>query len=617
MLQQYPSFTFNEKLIGPRPVRTFAVDVAGVVGQFVRGFQGVAFPCDGDEAFKRYGRRGLLNGDVGLQAIVAQGANAFLLSAVHGSAAPAKKTLTIKGLATASGTPELKITDNRPDVPVEYTYAPVDPLLSGATAKDVLDAFKALIDADVTAIVTMTVAGTGTDATAELTLKEVGILADGDVTAELVTTSIPAGFTDVTPNTASSPSQKALADGFDAPKRAELVLKDGANAAAGTDVLRLVVHYPGADGNNLKARIKVGSMPDKRTIEVYHTIDGLVDTIADIDLTDVEDQDLLVASKGKIFVEARVLDDTKALPTTTTDLAFTGGYDGAPVTTEDYLRAIDALELEPCSFILAPGPMPAGVSVAAIQTALVAQAEKINGELGEAHGLRVAVLHAPRGMSEADISNAHTVDSEHAIMVAGWVTAQFAPKLRRYGASPDAFYVGKAMRTALQVSVAARESSPAYKGVAEVDTPVGVKAWNLITAYRMDAIIKDPVLKVYQALNGRTTTSSPALAYWLCYRRVMNRIRTEVFQVIYTTMSEPSDAALDADIEARVNNILDGRMRQKMIRGFDPAVSNDTNNPPLERAAGKRNIDFGIELIPPNDFTTVNVSRVLRATVRL
>ncbi len=609
MLQQYPSFTFNEKVIGPRPVRTFFQDVAGIVGQFARGFYNKAFPCDAAEAFQRYSKRGLLNGDVGMGAVYAQGASQFVLSAVHGSASHPTIKVALKGTLTVAGKATLTIVDSRGEAPVTTTYAPEANLIIGKTAKDALQAIVDLItaDADGPVTATMDAASVNADASITVSAKTYGALAAGKLTAALTISGT--GFTN------NVPAVAADLVGINAPGFASCLLDNEDDA----DAVRLDVHYPEEWANTeLTAKVIEGSMPSKRTIVVTNSVDNQVDTIKDVDLTDVENGDLLVASKGKIYVEAHVLDATKPLKVTTAPVAFTGGSNGAPVTTADYVRAVERLAEEFCTFVFAPGPMPDGVDRAAVVSALEAQVTEINEQLGEAYGLRVFVDYAERGLTEQNLVEGYVVsDSDCIVKVVGWVTPAFAPKLRRFGASPDGFYIGKAMMTPYHVSVAARSSSPAYKGVIECDSPVGVKVWNKITAYRMDAIVYDRVLKTYQNLNGRTTTSSPTKCYWLCWRRVMNMLRTEIFQLIYTIMAEPSDRNLDNDVMERCNNRLAVKLKTSVIAGYNPTVSNDTNNPAAVRNAGKRVVDLGVELIPPNDFTEVNIERVQTATVRV
>ena len=98
---------------------------------------------------------------------------------------------------------------------------------------------------------------------------------------------------------------------------------------------------------------------------------------------------------------------------------------------------------------------------------------------------------------------------------------------------------------------------------------------------------------------------------------MMHLIRMEVFQTIYTKLSEPSAIELDEDIQNLVDGRLEQRMKRRHIAGFDKTVSNDTNIPVAMRNEGKRIVDLSVELIPPSDHVTVNVARVQRASIRL
>ncbi len=615
MLQMFPSFSFNEKTVGPRPSRAFLVDAVGIVGQFVRGFYNKAFPCNATEAFERYGKRNLLNGDVGMGAVYSQGAEEFVLSAVHGTGKQATKTVTLKGSAAVEGTITFKISDTRVNAgadPIAHTVT----VLNGDSAKVVLTNLANLINVNGSPV-TATVDLEAPDADATMVIKastfqaiELGKLTvwfDG-------TAAILDGLTDAFPVTLTSTTvapHKSLEGGYDAPTRGFVTLKNMDDEPA----LRLDYLYVGPDSQNVNAKVIEGTLPGQRTIVVTHGLDAIEETIKDVNLAQVEDVDLLIASKGKILFEARVLKATSPLALHA-GINFSAGTSGSPVTTADYVRAITALEVEPCTYVIAPGEMPAGVDRAQIEDALVKHVEKIESEMGEAYTLRTAVTYAKPGLIESDIQYEVVPNSDRVVKVAGWATCQFAPKLKRFGVSPDALYVGKAMKTPRHISVAALEGSPSYKGIIAVDTPDGIKAWNLLTVYRMDAIVKDPVEKVYTNLNGRTTTNDPEKCYWHCFRRMMDSIRMRVFRSIYRKKSGPMGASSDDDFEALVNTILDTDMKNSVIRGYDPCVSDDSNNPEAVRNAGKRIVDFGAELIPPQDFTEVNVSRVQRATVR-
>ena len=249
-----------------------------------------------------------------------------------------------------------------------------------------------------------------------------------------------------------------------------------------------------------------------------------------------------------------------------------------------------------------------------------AQAEAIDQDMGEHIGLRIAVGSLPRGSKITDIAALKVANwipnSKRTVILMGWATYSKLQTFKRFGIDPAALYAAHLLVTPVHVSPAARTTSPLIVTVTEVDTPVGTSAWNEITKNKLDAIVVDPVTGGFHMLNGRSTSSDPAWC-WICYRRVYDKIRTDLFNGFQFIKSEPSTAALDTVVQDTANNYLQGLLYDKVLAGFDPAVSNDNNNPPAIRAAGKRYVDIGIELIPPNDFTQFNLNRVLRGSIRL
>jgi hypothetical protein len=249
----------------------------------------------------------------------------------------------------------------------------------------------------------------------------------------------------------------------------------------------------------------------------------------------------------------------------------------------------------------------------------VAQVEKLDKANGERAGLRIAVVSAPRLTTGSDLMGLRDAqripNSARTVMVVGWGTLARLPKFKRFGIDPSAVYAGHLMVTKLQVSPAARSSSPGIRGLTEVDTP-GEAFWNDITRYRMDAIVFDEGFGGLHMLNGRST-SSDAAWYWVCYRRVYDRLRTNLWFGLQFIKSEPSNSALDAIVEETVNSELQRAMYGGLIAAYDSGISNDSNNPPALRGAGERLIDFGIEMIPPNDKTKIRMNRVIQGQVRL
>ncbi len=392
----------------------------------------------------------------------------------------------------------------------------------------------------------------------------------------------------------------------------------GANLV-GTPVIKVDAISPGIWGNNIAVNISAGSASNLVNVTVSLASEQISETVVDLNYSDLYDQDKFAQFRSSSLVRVTLLDSTK-LPALIGATTLATGSDGPTVTTQDYIDTIDKLRDYYCTFVLAPGLKDTSINQAAIDNALVAHAEYVFNTLGEEAGLRMALLSAPRGMVINDLAALKAANripnSKHAVMTAGWGTLSTQPKLRRYGCSPDAVMAGHLVATAFQVSAAARTSSPFVQGILEVDTPKGIAAFNEITKARLDAIILDTATGGLHMLNGRTTSSDSAW-YWSCFRRVYNKVRMDLFFGYQFIKSEPSDLRLDTVVQDTGNAYLSTQLELGLVNGYNPVISNDSNNKPETRAAGIRFIDFGIEMKYPSDFIGIRISRVLTGQIRL
>lgn len=386
----------------------------------------------------------------------------------------------------------------------------------------------------------------------------------------------------------------------------------------GTDIIKLTAISPGIWANSVQISVLQGSTASQITVVASIPSEAISETFTDIDISDLYDVDMLSAFRSSVLIRAQLLNSVLT-PGTLTNQLLTGGSDGPTVTTQDYINAIDSLRDYYCTFVVAPGLKAPSISQASIDNALVAHAEYVFNTLGEEAGLRMAILSAPRNTKIADLpalSAANRIpNSKHAAMVMGWGTMSSQPKLRRFGVSPDAVMAGHLVSTPVQVSAAARTSSPFIQGILEVDTPVGSTAKNEITKYRMDAFILESTGGIH-ALNGRSTSSDGAW-YWTCIRRVYNKIRMDLYFGLQFIKSEPQDKAFDRVVQDTGNAYLDSLLQLGILNGYNPVISNDSNNSNESRASGLRFIDFGIEPKYPADRINIKISRTLEGQVRL
>jgi hypothetical protein len=603
--QLFPSFSFFEGNVGPRPVRPATVDRVALAGVFRYGPAGVTV-ADANDALKLFGADTSV-GSVHMQAVLDQGVNDILISRVLPAARKAKVTLQLVGTAAGDGS-----------IGVEYAVAGgvattlvSDTDFTGKTASEIVADLVALV-ADTDGLPFTAAVGTASGTTGSIVFTAAEA---GDAGNDIVVGLSVSGHTGLT-----VPADAELEGGFDAPQSAQVTLQAKVGGVL-TDVLRLVELSPGTAANgNTKVEVVRSLDADKFSLILTNAERGITETFSELSLADVYDEDKFAPLRSSMLARGVVLDEA-GQEFTEGVFSFTGGHDGDPtLTTEDFIRAIDAYKAIQATFIICPGLKPDGVDQWALNATLVAQAEAGDAEMGEMVGLRQAILSAPRGTTQADLPGLRAAsripDSQRTVMVVGWGSSARQTKARRFSVDPAALYAGHCVVTPAHISTAARTSSPTIKGITELDTPATVSAWNDITRYRCEALIADPVSGAFHCLNGRTTASDPAW-YWNCVRRIYDTIRTDIFFNFQFTKSEPSNAALDATIQQGIDAYLGNRVANRQLAGYDPTVSNDSNNPPAVRASGQRYVDIFIEPLYPNDKTQFNINRVLRASIRL
>lgn len=703
--QLFPSFSFNESNVGPRPVRSVALDRVGMVGVFNYGPAGCSI-ADPNSVRKLYGFDESV-GSAHAQAVLDQGVGDMLVSRVLAPARIAELNVTLSGTVATAGSVTVSVQSGKDTgtVTMAGTFADTETVtvviggvsvvttLNGTTAASVTTvaaAVAAAITANESAaalvtatsllgVVTLTsktavahtltttdasASGTSTASAAALaytptttsvttangqTASELAtaiVNAMGDVedlpftiavgtgntgtTGKLEITSTDPGAagnvdrkikfalvtsTGITFSGGTSTALTPLTGGIDAASQATATLKDESD----TELVALTaVSYGTASNTVLKATVTASLTAGKFNIKLEDTTRAQVENYTDVDLTDVYDEDKLSALRNSYLATGVVLSSATLPDPGVTN--FTGGGNGdSTLVDADFILAIDAMATVQCTIIICPGLKPAGIDQYALNAVLVAQAETADTDMGELLGLRIAIISAPRGTTTNEIAGLRLAsripDSQRCVMVVGWATSARVKKFKRFGIDGAALYAGVLVRVPHYISPAAKSSVRAIQGITEIDTPVGVPAQNEITRNRMDALVVNRA-GAFRILNGRTTSSDPAW-YWVCYRRVTDKIRTDIFVNFEGIASEPMNPSQDTDIERGIDGYLQGLVDNRELNGFDPTVSDDSNNAEATRDAGERYVDIGIEYVPPNDKTQFNLNRVSRATIRI
>lgn len=598
-LQLFPSFEFNESNVGPRPTSSAGVDRLAIVGLFNRGPVTPQY-CDAESAKALFGFTNDV-GSVHLQAMIDQGANSFLVRRVLPAAVKAKLTTGLSGTVTGAGSLSVAITQASTTVTATVSLAGGESATT--VAASVIQAVNNLVSN------TYVAASAGTSTQVVFTARNAGATGNGITVLYTLTTSTGLTFT---PSGISS-SPASLSGGVNSAQPALLTLEDASN----DDVLTFNAAWPGASGNEIDVVVSAGSDTGLVDVEITYAPEAIVEVYRDVDFTDIYDEDKLSAFRGSQLVRATLIDGDLIPENGTFGLA--GGTEG-PNTflTDDFTFALDELKNFFCTVVSVPGLKPAGVNQNSINQAIVAHCEAMNADMGEEMGLRIGVISAPRQTTVADIATLKVAsqipNSKFVVMVVGWATYAKIARFKRFGLDGAALYAARLLTIPVQISPAARTSAPPVVGITEVDTPTGTSAFNEITRARMDAII--PLREGgFHLLNGLSTASDSAWK-WVCYRRVYNKIRQDLFRLYQFAKSEPQTPQLDSTIQDTGNGYFADLVDNGVLNGRGPVVSNESNNSAATRNAGKRFVAIYIEMVPPNDHMSFEINRVQQAPIR-
>ncbi len=272
----------------------------------------------------------------------------------------------------------------------------------------------------------------------------------------------------------------------------------------------------------------------------------------------------------------------------------------------DYISAINAMANQPVNILICPGR-----TEATIRDLLIKQANASD----EISGMRVAVLSADRNTSPTTAKSVtNGLDSNYAVMVAGWATYTGRRDLAPKSVPPDGFYAGHMAVTRIEASMAARTTSPSFKGISATDVVAGSSAYDMYTRARLECIIQDQATGVFHCLNGRSLSTDPAW-YWISLRRVYNHIRTSVFNALQFAKSEPNTPRLRRDVADTIDNLLFVMYSNGQIGGYRPTKADNENNPSNLVAQGLLRVDVYFTPIYPADFITVGIHRDVTVSV--
>jgi len=322
------------------------------------------------------------------------------------------------------------------------------------------------------------------------------------------------------------------------------------------------------------------------------------------------DVNLLTLVPGRLAPAIDAITDTEDIfhvgyfgPNRLQNVSLESGVDGPPLTEEDFVEAIKALDGTNTHIIFAPG---IDTSSPLAQAQLVTTAENSS----ELEGLKIAVLSARPGLKPgAAINETLAINSGRAVMVAGWSTYGGQPSLDRFSASPDSFYSGKLATIGYWVSPAARTTAGTLSNIVEVDTEqyTSAQSLQLYMDARLEVLRPNNQFGGFFLLNGITTDATSAFDK-IYVRRTYDIVRQDLYQGLQPYQSEPHTRLLRRQIETSINAYFNTMARNGRIANALPAVCNDSNNPSENYING--NINVTVSFLPLYAADYINISIV-------
>lgn len=289
-----------------------------------------------------------------------------------------------------------------------------------------------------------------------------------------------------------------------------------------------------------------------------------------------------------------------------------GGKDASSVSSNllerDMVNAIAALEQEDCAFIACPGAVLGDVRYEAAVSALVTQAEQST----TVNGRRFALIEVPARLSDSLAEQLGGVlNSPRVIRVGGWTTFLGMQALGTFNVSPLGIYAGYVAMIPPHVSPASiNQTGRGVEGVLQVDTNNSPPSLDAITRARTELLFYDPGLRMFKFLNGVTTSTDPNHR-WVCVRRAMDQLITDLYLGLQWVRSRPNDAETRKRVATSIDAYLKAALRDGRIYGYRATVCDQSNNTLTDVRRGRLNIKITVTPVFPSDFIDVEVVRDL------
>jgi hypothetical protein len=287
-------------------------------------------------------------------------------------------------------------------------------------------------------------------------------------------------------------------------------------------------------------------------------------------------------------------------PTYLTNINLQTGFDGPPVTDNDYINAISKFENHPVHIIITPGIHASKF----VKQALISHCLKTDVN----DGLRIAVLNsAPNLNPNAAKLETRDFVSDRAVMVTGWSTYAGQPNAPRFGLSPDAVYAGKIASIPFSVQPQAITTSGPAVNIVEVDNQTynSRASLQIYTDARLEILTLSNIYQAFYFTNGTTLSEN----FKISTRRTFDVLKMDINDALKFYLSERHTFQLRRQVVTGITSYLNERLAKNEIANFTTPVCDNSNNPPSNYSTGIMNVSFSFLDIAAADYIQVTVSR--------
>jgi len=252
------------------------------------------------------------------------------------------------------------------------------------------------------------------------------------------------------------------------------------------------------------------------------------------------------------------------------------------------LSAIAALQNYNIAMLCLPGIYYGDPTYQAVFDAAIASVESSTAETG----LCIAVFELSPGISPqvAQIL-ASQINSERVVLVAGSQLMQSLNNILVPNVGSSGTYAGYVLSRQPNISPAASFPGGLIQAVTSVDTTYNSTYLSAMTSGGTEVLVYDQNMSGFRFLNGRTTSSDPVLQFFSIVR-LLDQVKSDLFQTLQWVRSMPNDSNVQAQVSSACDAYMSSKLKAGWFTRLASTICNSQNNSEADQIAGRLNIQL-------------------------